>query len=345
MIFNKSNTGAGEIKDLLGFVYRSISFANLTTYLEMGEREVIRVIGKLQFNQALDHYLSNDYQAEPQIPQPEIPILDALVRKVQLVAALHAYRRYVQSNDVTHSEKGRQIFVSESEKPAFEWQIEKDNENLLQLAHEATDILLEYLDEYIDWSIPVGQGQEAFPPLLVWGSSPERLAQKALLIDSASAFDQVFPIGGSRYTFMALVPFIARVQGLEIKSCFTDTAFQELISQHQTGTLSDRNKAILERVRQPLALLSLSIAVKRLSSAVLPSGIFQDMTVNVVRGKSPAGKIDRNELQSSLEKDGNRELVRLQEYLRKLGLQDAGDDYSFTTPSESIDDTLLFVRV
>jgi hypothetical protein len=343
MIFNKNNTGAAELKELIGFIYKSINFNNLKSYIGFAERDIIRIIGKDVFNLALAHYNSDFYHYSGADPvEVHWAVLDQLVEKIQYPVAVHAYRRYVPSSDLTHSDKGRQIFVSEQEKPAFEWQIEKDDENLLRLAHEATDMLLEFLDEHIADMATIDSVKVS---LLPWGTSAEYGATRELFIPTVSIFESVFLIGGSRQTFLSLVPFIKRVQENEIQASLTVARYDEIKAQFLADELTPENEVILGKVIPPLALLALSVAVKRLSSEILPAGIFANIVANVIKGKNPAGKQDRNEISSSFEKDGLRELARLQEYLRKIDLTAAGETFTTTDPDERIDATQKFVRL
>ena len=249
MIFNKSNNGAAELKELIGFIYKSINFANLKTYITFAERDIRKVIGDVLFAQALNHYNSDNYLADPSVLQegaphaaehPEYAILDELVKNIQLPVAVNAYRQYVPSADLSHSDKGRQIFVSEQEKPAFEWQIEKDNDNLLKLEHIAIDLLLEFLEMNKDFAIDLGEERI---PLFHWKQSPQYLQQKDLFIESVEEFEKVFPIGGSRYTYLSLIPFIRRVQDNEIRACMTAERYSDLHRDFLAGSLDDDRRA------------------------------------------------------------------------------------------------------
>ena len=352
MLFNKGNTGSTELKELIGFIYRSINFANLESYIEFAERDIKKIIGEEVFQVAQDHYDSGNYQApvpdppgegeEPAEEHPEYAILDLLVARIQYPVAIHAYRKYVPNSDLTHSDKGRQIFVSENEKPAFEWMIEKDNENLCKLANEATDILLEFLDDHIDDTIEE-DGEDV--ALIPWGDSAAYLKTKQLFINTVEQFEEVFLIGGSRLTLLSLSPDMKRVQEDEIKPCFTETMFSELLAEIIAGDISEDNLPIIERARQPLALLTLSRAAKRLTAEVLPDGIFVNQVTQVVKAKGPAGKIDRNEVSVNLERDGRRELRKLQDYLARLAAEEAGTTVEEVDLTAHINEDDLFVRL
>jgi hypothetical protein len=351
MLFNKDSAGSSELKALIGFIYKSINFDNLKSYIGFAERDIKKIIGNEVFQVALDHYNSENYLlAEADEDHPEYTILDELVERIQYPVAIHAYRRYVPSSDLTHSDKGRQIFVSEQEKPAFEWQIEKDNENLLRLAHDGTDMLLDFLDYHKSTTALVSPPEGTKPPeefvlLLPWVTSQAYLASKELFINTTDEFERIFMIGHSRLTFLSLVPIMRRVQDNELKSCFTAEKYDELVAKIIEDDISAENLIILDKARQPLALLTLSVAAKRLTSEILPDGIFANMTTSVIKSKSPAAKIDRNEVSANLEKDGLRELRKLQDHLAKLAATAAGVTVEPVDLLEHIDETDKFVRL
>ncbi len=349
MLFNKSGTGSAELKALIGFIYKSINFDNLKSYIRFAEAHVKRIIGKEVFATALAHYNSENYQlATPNEDHPEYATLDELVQKIQYPMAVHAYRKYVPSSDLTHSDKGRQIFVSDQEKPAFEWQIEKDNENLLRLAGEATDLLIEFLDEHIDDVVYiVGKvlNEPTIVPLLPWGTSDAFKATRELMIPNVGTFETVFLIGGSRLTFLSLAPIIKRVQENEIMVTLGETRYAEILDQFLDGDLTAQNLTILNKVRQPLALLTMAIAAKRLTVETLPDGVFSNLIVTVIRQKMQASKIDRNEISVLLEKDGMRELRKLQDYLAKIDAAAAGSTVEVVGLTDRIYADELFVRL
>src|ERR1035438_2595946 len=232
MIFNKNNTGALELKALLGFFYKSNRFENLISYIEFAKKEATRIIGKEVYKLAEDHYNSENYNADSDPLHPEYQLLDELVKKVQLPVALYAYLKFIPSGDLTHSDKGRQIFVSETEKPAFEWQVVRDNENILALAFEAIDLLLEYIDSQGDKIEiePVGDGPVLTfknPITLVWCTSDAYLKMKSAMI-SMEEFNSIFPINSSMRLFIALLPFIFKVQQQSVIPVITEQKYLEL---------------------------------------------------------------------------------------------------------------------
>ena len=351
MIFNKENKGSSELKALMGFIYASINFDNLKSYIGFAERDLKRIISEEVFDKALAHYNSENYNQpaiedteEEDLPEgehPEYAILDELVKMIQFPVALHAYRRFATSNDIAHSDKGRQIFVGAEEKPAFEWQIEKDNENLINLANEATDVLLEFLDKHIDDKI--GEGDEQ-TNLIPWGDTVQYQSTKELLVNTVNEFEKVYLISGSRVIFLSLIPYLKRVQNSTIKASFTEDRWTEIKESILDKDMSDEIKTLIDLATQPLVLFALSEAIKRLPAEVLPNGIFSNQTAMVVKSKNALPKLDRDAVSVNLERDAQKELRKLQEYLKKLNAAAAGTTYVPDALTDRISPDEKYVR-
>ena len=343
MIFNKNQTGVFEIKELIGFIYKSTNFENMITYIGFAQRDLKKIIGKELFALAESHYKSGNFcLAEPDEDHPEYSVLDELVKKIQFPVAVNAYRRYVPSIDLQHSDKGRQITVTNEDKPAFEWQIEKDNENLVSLANEGVDFLLEFLDDHIDDK--AGTETDA-PYLLPWGASKEFQATRELLIYNVDQLERIYSVKGSRLVYLSLVPFMRQVQDNEIRSCFSPEDWNDLKDQVLDGDFSDNNKVIIEQARAPLALLALSIAIRRLSIEILPDGLFTNQVTGVIKSKLSTSKIDRIEVSGYLEKDGLRELKKLQDTLKNFKAITTGAIVTTADLTDRIDPDKKYARL
>ena len=330
MIFNKSTNGAEEAKALLGFIYKSNEFNNLITYINIAERDIKRVIGPEVFKLAEDHYKSDNYKLVPDEGETADPmhlLLDQLVQHIQLPVMLHAYRRYAPLNDLSHSESGRQITVTDELKPAFEWMLERDNKSLLDIAHETTDILIEFLDEqtdipYVPTEIaPTGEPtnntiEEA------WRTSATYSAQRDLFINSAREFDSIFPIGASRRLFLTLVPFIREVELRHIRPAIGATKYDAIRELIKDGDLTvagnEESFEIHQLSKVPIALITISIALKRLSVELLPDSVIQSFSAMDVKQSKTANSTDRIGVSAMLERDGRRELLPLQNYITSL---------------------------
>lgn len=337
MLFNKNNIGAEEIKDLIGFIYASNEFENLLTYIRLAEREVKPFISKEVFDFAQAHYDSADYNI-PGETDPDNIQKNKLVQYIQLPVALLAYKKYAPSSDITHSDKGRQIFVSENEKPAFEWMIDKDNANLLSLYHESMDMLLEFLDEQKDID-PLGA---------VYTATQAYVQSRSLLINSAKEFSEIFPINESRRLYLVLQPFIREAEKDIIMPCLKATEYDILKELIKDGDLNEPGneyyKAIAELAKVPLALYTMSIASKRLSIEVLPDGVFQNFITSQINQSKLAGENEKINISQLLETEAMKKIKRLQEYIRKHNMEAAGETYEPEDLTERMDPDNKFFR-
>ena len=331
MLFDKSRNGAEELKEILGFIYASNSFDNLKTDIILAETEIKRLIGAM-FVTAEDHYKSDDYLSDE--TDEDIVKLDRLVRAIQLPVAYHAVYSYAPHGDITHSDKGRGILVTEREKPAFEWMIERDNKALLNKAHKTTDLLLELLET--DFA-------EAWAE-----AKPESL--KGWFIDSVLMFENSFPIGGSRRLFMTIQPFQRKIETGRIQAVLGSVLFEELKAYLNTGEGSDEEKQkwenILAAARPAIALLTMALAVRRLTLEVLPEGIFQNYESDkmTLKAKAIGTPQVRLELSKLLEMEGEREMLNLQNVLQRITAEENSSAWVPVDPTERMTSENKFFR-
>ena len=146
MLFKTSQ----ELKYHLGFIDAGLSFANMRADLELASSAMRRQIGAEIYDAACRFYdgYRESYQNPPSEATEWQRAMSELVIRVQLPIALNAYLAFAPNNDLTHdSSKGRQIMVGQDEKPAFEWQIERDENALKNREQRATEELLRWLEE------------------------------------------------------------------------------------------------------------------------------------------------------------------------------------------------------
>lgn len=338
MIFNKSNNGAEELKDLLGFIYKSSDFKNIVPFIKFANRDVIRVIGPDTFKKAEDHYKSNYFKVDPVQGHAEYSTLDQLVEMVQLPVAINAYRLFAPQNDLTHSSSGRSIIVTETEKPAFEWMIDKSNKSLLELANESVDLLLDFLDEHANDKLP----DDSF--VLPWKNSKEREVIKSIFVD-LDQMEHEFSFGRSRRIYLAVAPYMIKVQENVILPAIGqqryDSIKEKLVGETPLGDLED----IMVNIRPAIVYLGLAKAITALSVEILPDGIFSPLVTGTINGKSSASHGDRLSISAMLKQMGGNEIGMLHEKIRKLNATESGLTYEPISLTDHIDPNAKFVRV
>ena len=347
MIFNKDSAGAKELRSLLGFIYKSNNFNNLISFITFAESDLRKVISNAVFDLAESHYKSDNFSIPTVAGHPEYILLDNLVFSIQLPVALHAYRRYAVQNDLAHSDKGRTIIVTNEEKPAFEWMIDKSDKSLLEIAHEATDLLLEFLDQnaaatYLK-TIPGNPPTTETATLLPWAASSQFKTIKELFINK-DEFEIEFSINGSRRVFLALSPFIRSVQKNEIFASLGTVRYDLVKAALLAGNPTTEIETMLSKIRPALAFIALSKAVLRLSVEVLPNGIFSNFITGTINSKSAAADPVRVQVSNLLSLQGMADFNKLQDYISRLVIESAGGTVTPVDFTERIDPTLKYVR-
>jgi len=325
MLFNKEENGQEELKALLGFLYSSNNFDNIKTDIELAEEDIQKIIGPEIFSVAQNYY------SEPGVLNP---LLVSLVEHIQLPVALYAYFAFAAHTDISHSENGRKVTLDpESEKMPWEWMVRKDDEAILNKAHKTTDRLLTFLEKNVEG-------------LRDWQDSDARKMARSCFINTASKFNEFFPIDNSRRFFMAIVPFMKEVEKKHILPVLGLTRYEDMKSSIESGEFEDPDN-ILSRVQLPIALYTLSIAIRRLSVSIMPNGIFQDYVSERLtqKAKQPASSSVRQEVAKSLQYDAEFELNSLQKLISELEATAAGEKYEPTDLNERMDPDQTFIRL
>lgn len=323
MLFNKNNNGQAELKSLLGFLYASNSFQNLVTDIELSEDIIRDIFGDAFLTAVQAHYDSDDFMNPGEDPGKKA--MDKLVHYVQLPIAFHAYKSYSANADVTHSDKGRQVSVTETEKPAFEWQIERDDQALLQKAHRFTDRLIQFCDN-----------NKTIPCIAAYFETEQYKASRDNLIGSTAVFDRIYPIDNSRRFYLKLCPFIQEATRTFILPVVGQQSYEDMLGEVRQGNGTQAVKQLLELSRIPLALFTMGFALHRLGIDILPDGVYQNIISDRIsmKGKLPAPMEFKREASVLLMEQANDALQRLQNHIAKLATEADGLTYEYQLPSD-----------
>ncbi len=216
---------------------------------------MIELIGQAVYDRA------NNYYNNP--PKDPAELNEQLVQHIQLPVAYYASHAYAAHTDVSHSGSGRKVVIdSENEKMPWEWMLRKDDEAILNKAHKTTDRLIAFLEK-----------NEA--SIEEWKDSDSKKAARRLFIPNTKIFDSIFPIDNSRRFFVKIIPFIEERQRNFIRPVLGTDRYNDMITAIQSGEFEDTDN-ILGLIRVPLAYLTLSTAIRRLTIKLLPNGIFHE---------------------------------------------------------------------
>lgn len=307
MIFNKSDNGAQEFKSLIGFIYASLNFNSLKSFVKLAAAEVKKVIGPEIYTLAEDHYLSDDFGSN----QDSFLALNELVERVQLPIALLAYRKFAPGNDLSHSDSGRRMTVNDTEKQAFEWMIDKDDANLVKLYNDAFELLLSFLDE----QLIVPEGEEINDIGEAWNNSDAFKSVKSVIVNSVAAFESVIPINSSRRLYLLLLPYIRKAERDLISPMITRTRYDAMIEALRDGDMSDDQLNIQRLATPPVAMKAMAQALKLIPVESLPDAFALRFAADK---RSDIATDDRLAAAQILEHEAGLEMLKLQRYISSI---------------------------
>ena len=260
-----------EIKELLGFVDSNISFVNLLSDFITASKEVRQFIGTDLYD--LLHSKFTEGLTEGKYEYDYSEDESNLIRALRYPIAMRAYSLYAPTNDLSHSNDGRRMRNSETEKMAFEWMLDKDEKNQQRRYYRGLDDLIDLLDE----SKPEGYDSlnDAAKKLTIyynWISSSSYKSLKGLLLNSLSQFNDVFTIE-SRYLLMQLKSGIAECERREILPRIGEDRLQLIKASEEL------ENPVLSKIKdlaiEACAFYALAWGIPRKSITMFPEGVLQ----------------------------------------------------------------------
>lgn len=257
----------------LPFLDRDTEYSFLAPYIQTSEKEIIKLLGKEAFSIA-----QSAFDAE----EPTSNEKDILFHFRQPIL-INAYRLYAPTADLSHGNNGRKMRNKEDETHAFEWMLNRDDENQERAYYRELDNLIYFLEDY-----------------KVWRDSETFKKMKSLLVHSTEVFNEHFPIE-SRLLFIKIIPGLKQAQKKHIAPLIGKDLFNKLQDSLLTYTLEDLQyypnegpnqpttpeeeeevtlqpleKEVLELCQEACVYFSLEWAMKRLKVTLFPKGILQN---------------------------------------------------------------------
>ncbi len=261
MLFNKDTQGTDELREHISFLYAAVDFEDIKTDLELAQEDLNKIIGQEVYEKALSHYLSDDYENGNE------KVLDELVHHIQLPVALFAVLEYSKNNDVSHESTGRRLKIDpEREKIPFDWMLDRDSAAILSKAHKTTDRLIAFLEKHSEETD--------------WINTDAQKTSKRLFINTAEAFDKIYPINQSRLFFLRLIPFMEETERKHIKAILNEH-FQPLKDAILQDNLSESQENLLIYVREAVVMRTMEKAVSRMAVSVFPESVFQSLHTEI----------------------------------------------------------------
>lgn len=240
------------LRNLTTSWYESNDFERIQQHIEQETEELAKIIGNDVIDQAqliADNSSPGDNDKK-------------LLQKVQLPIALMAVFRYFQLNIVSHDQSTRKIKVdAENEKLPWEWMLDRDDQAHLSSAQRAIDNLIAYLDKTENEH---------------WKDSTQKKASKKLFVNNTEVFGNYYPIDNSARFYYLCVPLLQEIQSLQLRPALGDD-YRLLLEAFQQNTLTEYQEELLELTQRAQVLATISLAVRRLNTQVLPVGIVKKL--------------------------------------------------------------------
>lgn len=255
MIFNVTNNGVKELRELTGNYYANNEFTKIIGEIHAATDELIGVISESVYHTIEGYYLS------------AVEGKDELIRAVQRPIAMLATLRMYQKNDLSHEDSGRKFKIdSENERLPWEWQLDRDDAIHLEDYYKGIDALIRILNK---------------SDLKEWKESATFKRSQKMIIRSGTEFESYFPIDRSERTYILLAPFIREVQILHVERSYGDN-WSDLLA------LGDDDKAHYAACKAT-ALLAISYALKRNQFKLITPGVLRSyISTNGAMSSEPA---------------------------------------------------------
>lgn len=306
-LFNVRFPGNGEISAAIGLISNDVDFSKWEPVLPLGIREVSAIVGPEPVKALADFYTGDATQGEE-----DSPALAEALKYLQQAVALFTWLKIIPTLDAQHDSTGRSRRLGENEKGLTAIQEFKDEQNILRLAYEATDALIEIMD------------REAFP---FWIESRKYGLRKGLLIQSKEEFDEYYNTGSNRL-FVTLLPIMREVQGSQVAPVLGRKYLSLLLS----GEDPEITGLLKEPAARAVALLTMQKAIERLPVEVIPEGVVQVQQSQPVNSRLRAEQAARAAVAASLGADAKKYIESIQDTVAQLEAEGETSDYSLPRP-------------
>ena len=299
-LFNRNGDGGQEICTALGLISDRVDFSTWAPILPLGLRDVIAIVGREPVEALAEYYEAGENNDEQK---------GRALAYLQQSVALFTWLKIIPTLDAMHDNTGRARRIGENEKGLTALEQYKDEANILRLAYEATDALIEELNK------------AAFD---FWTKSRKYRQRAGLLVRSKETFDEFYLIGSHRL-FLTLLPMIREVQAANVAPII-GRDYMKLLLEGDEKVTAD----LYDTAARAIVLLTMKKAVERLPVEVLPEGIVQVNQSAPVKQKLRAEKEARNAVAASLGTDAERYLQQLEDIMAEIRAE--GEPVDFYTP-------------
>lgn len=283
-------------------------------------RHLKNCLGPELFNRLMNAYQDSEMKVN-QMPEE----LRELAELSQAAVANIGMSLLIPRLSISISESGISRLENNNQKTAYQYQEVNAKESYLRSGFDALEDIFVYLEDH----------KERFPE---WVSSNSYLDFKKYFIQSASEFSNAYNIQQSRLTFMAVRYIMKRIEDFQVKDVTGKKLFDAIKSQARSGTLTPKNKELLDDFICPgVALITIAKGVWERALDISDNGVTVAMrgsySNNEVRQAAELNK--QQKMADQLLADGNL-------YLSRLGVFLAENKSDYPDYEPPVTESLLF---
>lgn len=317
-----TNDGDLEIHQLIGHIDKDIDYNKLKSDIISATKDVIRVIGQPVYDAIVALYEAGSLTEDNA----------DLLYHTRYPIALDAYRHHAKSSDVTHSNNGRKMRVDDHEKQAFEWMIDRDNENLERKYYKAFDELIQYLDENNT----------------LWKSSTAFQESQKYFVRTTADFDPYYPIN-SRLLLIKLQPAFRQCEKRQIMSRLPEGKYDTIKNKLKAATALDAEETLLvDLIKEACVFHALSWGMRVLRVTLFPEGVLQAYKsyTQTTKASIPSVKLETELAAQEFSKRSEEVLQELEGLVTdQNGANTAEDIDCMSNPNYTFDDDDSFVSL
>ncbi len=301
---------SAEISELLGFVDADVEINKIRSDLYTATNEIVSLIGQEVYDYVQGLYVAEDADNK------------FLIYCVQYPIAVNAWRLYVPSGDLAHTNNGRKMRNDDStgEKSAFEWMINRDNDAMEKRYYKALDTLLDYLDKtnLIIKPAVLDPATDA----VKWKDTEAFQKTHKLFVRTTADFEESFAIH-SRLLLLKLQPGLHICERDEILPRLGKERF-DLLKQSVKDPAAEGDEQLIALIKEACVYSALSWGLRRLRVLLLPEGVLQRYSgerVNSINTKAPE-KLEAELAAQSFAADAEKVLKAIESYIKPAPTED-----------------------
>lgn len=260
---------SADFKDTIGIVDADFSWRKIKPAVKMATEEVIDLIGEDNYKKALAENGDVDY-----------------IDHVKFAILMKALVIFLPTGDLAVTNNGRTMRRDDKNVSAFEWQINKHDEDLENKYYRGLDLLLKYMFKK---GMRINQDKYNFHDLIV---------------NSLNCFENHFDIGGSHLLYYRLIPAMRTAEMLHIKPRLGEDIFGEI--------KADVNSPLRFLVEKIIVNYAMCWGVDKLTVQLFPKGFLSKEVVDKKKAEVP-----RQALVISFKEEYERDLKTLEKQVSK----------------------------